>query len=155
MDQQNLNRQNRDAVRTDESIVAGESEKIKKFFKALAVLVVFFSSFSVPIYLSYKTQEKAKEMRVKMEMGQLRNWAMIYELENKDYDGLDNNVEIKKVFESIKSMGGNAYIFVSADHKRYCCQTNFLNKSLGSWCVDYTGNIGRDGNCDKNNVQCK
>lgn len=155
MDKQNFNRQNRDSLRTDESVVAGQSEKIKKFFKALAVLVVFFSSFSVPFYLSYQTQERAKEARIKMDMGQLKNWAMVYELQNNDYEGLENDKEIKRVFEDIKSMGGNAYIFVSKDHKKYCCQTNFLDKRFGSWCVDYTGRVGNDGKCDKNNIQCQ
>lgn len=155
MDQQNINSQNRDLVRADESIIAGQSEKIKKFFQALAVLVVFFSSLSMPLYLSYKAQGKAKQVRVKMEMGQLKNWGMIYQIENGSYNGLSNDPEIKKVFNDIKSMGGDAYIFISKDSKRYCCQANFLEKELGSWCVDHTGSLQSNGKCDASNIKCK
>jgi hypothetical protein len=136
-------------------VIAGQSEKIKKFFKALAVLVVFFSSFSVPMYLSYKAQEKAKEVRVKMDMSQLKNWAMVYELENSNYAGFENNSEIKRVFNDIESMNGTAYIFISDDFKKYCYQTNFSNKKLGTWCVDYSGYVGKKGNCKQNNISCE
>ncbi|MCK9445884.1 hypothetical protein M0Q50_03230 [bacterium] len=155
MDEQNTNHQNGDLIRTDESVVTGQVEKIKRLFRALAVLVVFISSFSVPVYVSYKTQTMAKEMRVRMDMGQLKNWAIIYKLEHNDYDGFKNDPEITRVFNDIKLMGGEAYIFVSNDAKKYCCQTNFIDKSFGSWCVDYTGNVGSNGKCGKNNIQCK
>ena len=155
MDEQNINRQNRDTIRTDESVVSGEVQKIRRFFKALAVLAVFAASLSVPIYVSYKTQIRAQEIRIKMDMGQLKNWATVYELEHDDYNGLDRDSEITRVFEDIKSMGGDAHIFISKDAKKYCCQTKFSNKSLDSWCVDYTGNIGGDGKCEEGNVRCK
>jgi fructose-1,6-bisphosphatase len=155
MDKQNTNYQNRDFIRTDESIISGETQKIKKFFKALAVLVVFFSSLSVPIFISYKTQMKAQEIRIKMDMGQIKNWATIYQLNNNNYYGLDRDSEINRVFEDIKLMDGDAHLFISKDFRKYCCQTNFLDKKLGKWCVDYSGNIGINGECDKVNTRCK
>jgi hypothetical protein len=153
MEQQNFNSENGDFVRTDGSIVAGESEKIKKLFKGLAVLVVFLSSLFMPLCLSYKAQEKAKEMRVKMDMSQLRNWAEVYELNNQDYAGLENDLEIQRVFKSIESMGGVASIFVSSDSKKYCSQANFSNKKLGTWCVDDSGNVQAGERCE--GVRCE
>jgi len=155
MDKQNTNYQNRDFIRTDESIISGETQKIKKFFKALAVLVVFFSSLSVPIFISYKTQMKAQEIRIKMDMGQIKNWATIYQLKNNNYYGLDRDSEINRVFEDIKLMGGEARIFVSKDARKYCCQAKFSDNSFGSWCVDYTGSVGGNGKCEEDNIQCK
>jgi len=155
MDEQNINHQNRNTIRTDESIVAGQVEKFKKLFKVLAILVVFLVSLSLPIYIAHKTEIRARIIRVKMDMGQLKNWAMVYELEHSNYNGLDKDLEINRVFNDIKSMGGNAYIWVSKDNKKYCCQTSFSDKNLGSWCVDYTGSVGSNGKCDKNNIQCK
>jgi len=132
-----------------------QSQIIKKFFKILAVLIVFVSSLSVPMYLSYKTESDARKMRVRMDMGQLKNWAILYSIEHGDYAGIEDEPEIKRVFTDIKAMGGYAFIFASKDNKKYCCQTNFLNKELGSWCVDHTGSVGGNGKCDINNVQCK
>jgi hypothetical protein len=155
MDKQNFNRKDRNTLRTDESIIAGESEKIKKFFKALAVLVVFFVSFSTPFYLSYKTQENAKALVVKINMSQLSNWAKIYELRNGDYYGLENNSEIKRIFDDIKSEGGNAYIFIDELSKKYCSEAKFTKKELGIWCIDSTGYIGKKGNCTADTVSCE
>jgi hypothetical protein len=155
MDQQNFNIQDRESLRTDESVISGESEKLKKFFRALAILVVFFSSLSVPLYLSYKAQEKAKEMRIIMDMGQLKNWAMVYSIKNGDYADFENSSEIKRVFDDIKSMDGDANIIVSSDSQRYCSQVNFINKKLGTWCVDFSGYVGKDGVCSQNNISCE
>ena len=155
MDEQNINHQNRDTIRTDESVVSGQVEKIKKLFKVLAVLVVFFSSLSLPIYIAHKTEMRAKEMRVKMDMGQLKNWTTIYLINNNSYKGLDKDSEINRVFNDIEAMGGNVDIWVSKDTRRYCCQANFSNKEFESWCVDYTGNVRNDKKCDLNNIQCK
>ena len=155
MDQQNINIQNRDTVRTDGSIVSAASGKIKKFVTGLAVLIVFGSSLAMPLFLSYKAQEKAKEMRVRMDMSQLKNWAQVYQLNNQDYAGFDNDVEIKRVFVDIKSMDGVANIFISRDSSRYCCQVSFSDKKMGTWCVDDSGYVGADGKCNKSNVKCK
>jgi hypothetical protein len=155
MDQQNINNQNGDSLRADESVIMGDSEKIKKFFRALAVLVVFFSSLSVPLYISYKTQENAKQMRIKMDMSQLKNWAEIYEVNSGNYFGLDNDSNVDGVFKDIESMGGSAHIIVSSDSIKYCCQTRFIKKELGTWCVDSSGYMGKDGGCDINNISCK
>jgi len=153
MDQQNTNNQDRHPLRADESI-SGDSEKVKKLFRALAVLVVFFVSLSVPLYISYKTQERAKEIRIKMDMSQLKNWAEIYEIKNGSYIGLENDLEVKKVFEDIESMGGVPNIFVSNDANEYCCQTEF-KKKLGVWCLDSSSYLGRDGGCNVNNISCE
>ena len=155
MDEQNINHQNRDPIRTDKSVVSGQVEKIKKLFKVLAVLIVFFTSLSVPIYIAHKTEMRAKEMRVRMDMGQLKNLATIYLINNNSYKGLDKDSEINKVFSDIELMGGNADIWVSKDTKRYCCQASFLDEKLGLWCVDYAGNVRSNEKCDLNNIQCK
>lgn len=155
MDEQNINSQNRDSIRTDGSIVAAESEKLKKLFVGLAVLVVFVLSLSVPLYLSYKAQEKAKEMRVKMDMSQVRNWAQVYEINNQTYRNFEKDSELIKVFKDINSMGGVADIFISKDSSKYCCQVQFTNKSLGTWCVDDSGYVGANGQCEKNNIKCE
>lgn len=155
MDQQNTNSQNRDSVRTDGSIVAGESEKIKKLFIGLAVLIIFCSSLAMPLYLSYKAQEKAKEMRVKMDMSQVSNWAQVYKINNQDYFGFDQDIELQRVFKDIASMDGTANIFISKDSKKYCCQVQFENKNLGTWCVDDSGHAGANGQCEKNNIKCE
>ncbi len=133
----------------------GDSEKIKKFFRTLAVLVVFVSSLSVPLYISYKTQENAKQMRVKMDMSQLKNWAEIYEVNNGNYLGLENDSNVLRVFKDIESMGGNTHIVVNSDSIKYCCQTKFTKKELGVWCVDSSGYMGKDGGCDINNISCE
>ena len=153
MEQQNFNSENGDFVRTDGSIVAGESEKIKKLFKGLAVLVVFLSSLFMPLYLAYKAQENAREVMVKMDMSQLMNWAEVYELNNRDYAGLENDLEIQRVFKSIESIGGVANIFVSSDSKKYCCQARFSSKKLGTWCVDDFGGVQAKKRCSS--VRCE
>jgi hypothetical protein len=107
------------------------------------------------MYLSYKTQEKAKEMRVKMDMGQLKNWAVVYEINNGNYLGFEKDSNVTRVFEDIKSMGGVVHIIVSKDSKRYCCQTKFTKKELGTWCVDSSGYVGKDGGCSINNITCE
>jgi len=136
-------------------MITEDSEKIKKFFKALAVLVVFFSSLSVPLYISYKTQENARQMRVKMDMSQLKNWAEIYEVNNGNYLGLENDSNVLRSFEDIELMGGYTHIVVSSDSIKYCCQTRFAKKALGTWCVDSSGYMGKDGGCDINNISCE
>jgi hypothetical protein len=120
----------------------------------LAVLVVFTVSLLLPLYISYKTQQHAKVIRVKMDMNQLRNWAEVYKIENNNYTGLEDDKEIKRVFEDIKSMGGLAIIFVSEDNTMFCCRTNFSNTRLGSWCIDSFGHVGGDGKCTANHIQC-
>ena len=154
MDKQNTNNKNRNPLRANESVGFGESEKLKKILRALAVLIVFVSSLLVPMYLSYKTQQNAKVMRVKMDMNQLKNWTKIYEIENSNYFGLDDDAEIKRVFEDIKVMGGLAVIFISEDNESFCCRTNFSNTRLGSWCIDSSGHVGDDGKCTANHIQC-
>jgi len=155
MDQQNSNSQNRDSVRTNGAIVSGESDKIKKLFIGLAVLIVFCSSLAMPLYLSYKAQEKAKEIRVKMDMSQVSNWAQVYRINNQSYSGFEQDLELKRVFKDIVSMGGLTDIFISPDSKKYCCQVQFENKNLGTWCVDDSGHIGSNGRCEKNNIKCE
>jgi len=155
MDQHSVNDKNRNSLRANEPMSFGEPEKIKKLFRALAVLVVFFSSMSLPLYLSYRTQENAKVIRVKMDMNQLNNWAKIYEVQNNDYIGFDNSKDVKRVFKDIESMGGVAHIFISKDGEKYCCKTEFLNKKLGTWCIDNFGSVGGDGKCSANYVQCE
>jgi hypothetical protein len=117
-------------------------------------LVVFAISLSLPLYVSYKTQQNAKVMRVKMDMNQLRNWAEVYKVENESYTGLGDNKEIKRVFEDIKSMDGTALIFVSDDGTKFCCRTDFSNRKLGNWCVDDSGYIGDNGKCNTDYFQC-
>lgn len=155
MDKQNTDSQNRNPLWADEPIIIGDSEKVKKFFKALAVLVVFLVSLSLPLYFSMRTQGKAKEIVVKMDMDQLKNWAEVYKIQNGSYTGLEDDSEIEKVFENIKSMGGNPRMIINRNSSKYCCQTEFIKKDLGTWCVDYSGYVGKDSNCNLNNISCK
>lgn len=155
MDKQNTNNKNRYSLWANEPIDFSDPETIKSLLKVLAVLVVFAASLCLPLYVSYKTQQNAKIMRIKMDMNQLRNWAEVYKIENSSYTGLENNVEIKRVFEDIKTMEGVAAIFVSADGKSFCCRTNFSNSRLGSWCIDNYGRVGDDGKCTTNHIQCE
>jgi hypothetical protein len=154
MDKQNTNNKNRKSLRANEPVDFGNLEILKNFLKSLAILVVFISSLLVPLYLSYKTQQNAKVMRVRMDMNQLKNWTKIYELENSNYFGLEDDEEIKRVFEDIKSMGGLSVIFVSNDYTSFCCRTNFSNTRLKNWCIDSLGHVGDDGKCSTNHIQC-
>jgi hypothetical protein len=94
-------------------------------------------------------------MRVKMNMNQLKNWAKIYEVENGDFIGFDNNRDVLIIFKDTESMGGIAHIFISKDGKEFCCKTEFLDKKIGTWCVDNAGNIGDDGKCSAEYAQCE
>jgi len=154
MDKQNTNNKNRNPLWANESIDFSDPENIKIILKFLAIFVVFTVSLCLPLYVSYKTQQNAKVMRIKMDMNQLRNWAEVYRIENNNYIGLENDVEIKRVFEDIKTMDGLTVIFVSTDGKSFCCRTNFSNTRLGSWCVDNFGRVGDDGKCTTNHIQC-
>jgi len=106
------------------------------------------------MYISYKTQENAKEMRIKMDMRQLKNWAIIYKINNDNYLNLEKDSEVSKVFKDIQSMGGNAYMVVSGDANKYCCQANFERKG-GVWCMDSSGYIGKDDKCSSVNISCE
>ena len=154
MDKQNTHNKNRKSLRANEPVEIGNPEILKNFLKSLAILAVFTSSLFVPMYLSYKTQQNAKVMRVKMDMNQLKNWTKIYEIENINYAGLEDDAEIKRVFEDIKSMGGLSVIFISEDNTKFCCRTNFSNTKLKTWCIDSLGHVGDDGKCTINHIQC-
>ncbi len=125
---------------------------IERVFRASAILVVFLISFSIPVGISFAVQEDARNMRIKMDMEQLRNWGEVYHLENKSYRGMENDDNIKKVFADIKEMKGATSIFVGKDHNSYCVKAIFRK---GSWCVDNTGHAGKDdGVCSQYVTKC-
>lgn len=153
MDQQNINRQNGNALRSNEPIANGEADKIKSFWKALAILIVFLGSFSFPFYCSFKAKEVAIELRIRMDMNQLKNWAEIYRLKHGTYSGLNDDLEVKRVFADIESMGGTVKITVDGDNEKYCSQSLFIKKDIETWCIDSSGHMGV-GACDSEAVSC-
>jgi hypothetical protein len=99
---------------------------------------------------SLAVQEQAKNMRIKMDMGQIRNWAEVYKLENKTYWGFEKDVDLERALADIKAMEGNAEIFVKGNS--YCVKVFFKK---GSFCVDSSGYIGKDnGICSDKVVNC-
>lgn len=129
-----------------------ESENIKKIFKALAALFVFLASFSVPVLICRSVEEDARNARIRMDMGQIRNWAEVYELKNKTYEGLGDNPELKRSFNDIGSMGGSVSVFVGEQHDSYCARVFFRK---GSFCVDSSGYAGKDrGICSSAMTNC-
>jgi len=124
----------------------------QRFFKALAVLIVFLISFSIPVCISFRVQEQAKNVRIKMDMGQLRNWAEVYRLTNKSYKGLETSPDLYRVFEDIKLMDGDAKVFVGNNYNSYCTRVSFKK---GSFCIDDSGYIGKDnGICSSDTTKC-
>ena len=129
-----------------------EARNIQKIFKAIAALFVFLISFSIPILICRSVEEDARNARIRMDMGQIRNWAEVYELENKTYEGLENDRELKRSFEDIGSMGGAVSVFVGEQHDSYCARVFFRK---GSFCVDSSGYAGKDkGNCSSSRARC-
>lgn len=150
MDKQNYNDQNGQSLRANGSIAEGDSEKLKKYLKILALFVVFFACFSIPFYCCYLTQENAKVAVVKMNAGQIRNWAQIYHLNNKSYLGLQDDYEIGRVLSGVREMNGEATIF--ADNDSYCAVLSFKR---ASFCVDNMGFVGEDdGACSQQSIKC-
>jgi len=126
--------------------------KNEKFFRRLAVLVVFLVSFSIPILISIIIQEDARNVRIKMDMGQMRDWAEVYSIENNDYKGLGTDPDIERFLGDIKDMKGNVNIFVGKNYNSYCAIVSFKK---GSFCVDASGYIGRDrGICSPHVTRC-
>lgn len=125
---------------------------VKRFFRASAALIVFLISFSIPVIIAFNVRERAMDMRIKMDMGQLKNWAEVYRLTNKSYKGFENDPDLYRFFEDIKSMNGEARIFIGKNHDSYC-STVFFKK--GSFCIDDSGYTGRDnGICSFENTRC-
>ncbi|MFA5714503.1 MAG: hypothetical protein WC998_02020 [Candidatus Paceibacterota bacterium] len=117
------------------------SLNIGRFFKASAVLVVFTISISIPLGISFSVQESARNVRIMMDMRQIRDWAEVHQLGNKNYKGFEDNSELKRVFKDIEDMGGKAYIFVAGNYNSYCIKVDFKK---GSRCIDNSGYIGKD-----------
>lgn len=131
-----------------------ESEvlNIKRFFKASAVLIVFLISFSIPVVIAFNLEEQAKNTRIKMDMGQLMNWAQVYEVQNKSFKGFEVDPNLSQFFKDIESMNGKVNIFVSQDYKEYCSKVFFKK---GSFCIDSFGYSGKDkGVCSIENTKC-
>lgn len=152
MDEQDLNSQDGHRLRPDESVMEIEAANIQKIFKALAALFVFLVSFSIPIFFCMKVEGEARNMRIRMDMGQIRNWAEVYKMENKNYKEFGSDPDLDRAFEDIRSMGGDVSIFVGKDDNSYCARV-FFDK--GSFCVDNSGYMGRDsGKCSSEKTRC-
>lgn len=125
---------------------------LKRLFKALAVLIVFLISFSIPVVVAFNLEETAKDMRIKMDMGQLKNWAEVYRLENKSYEGFEKDPDLYRFFEDIGEMDGEVKIFINQNHESYCSRVFFKR---GSFCIDNNGYFGEDkGICSSEYTKC-
>ena len=152
MDQQNFNGQDRYSLRPNEPVMESQALNLKRFFKALAVLIVFLISFSIPVVIAFNLEEQAKEMRIKMDMGQLKNWAEVYNLTNKSYEGFEKDPDLYRFFEDIELMDGEAKIFINQNYESYCSRVFFKR---GSFCIDDTGHLGKDeGICSSEHTRC-
>jgi hypothetical protein len=128
------------------------SSNLQGLLKIIAVLAVFLVFFSIPVLLFWQTQEQAKNIRITMDMKQLKNWSEVYRIENKNYKGFEKNPDLNRFFEDIKSMEGEARIFVSNDYNAYCARVLFKK---GSFCVDNLGYSGKDnGICSPGATKC-
>ena len=124
----------------------------QRFFKALALLIVFLVFFSIPVMVAFNIEEDARNIRIRMDMNQLKNWAEVYRLTNKSYQGFENDPDLSRVFEDIKSMKGEVNIFVSENNDSYCSRVFFRK---GSFCIDDSGYTGKDdGNCSSTFAKC-
>lgn len=151
MDEQDVNGQDRHGLWPDESMTEWLLSN-KRFLKGLAVLIVFLISFSIPVIISFVIQEDAKNMRIKLDMGQLRNWAEVYRLENKNYKGFEIDPDIERAIKDIKDMSGSVHIFVGKKYDSYCVKAVFRK---GSFCVDDSGYVGKDGGvCSPHVTKC-
>lgn len=130
----------------------GKALNAERAFKALAALIVFLISFSIPVFISLYVMEDARDTRIKMDMNSLKNWAQVYRMEEGSYGGFEANPELNVFFEDIKSMNGEAKIFVGEDYESYCVRVIFRK---GSLCVDNSGYIGKDkGICSPSVTKC-
>jgi hypothetical protein len=125
----------------------------KKLFKATAILIVFIIGFSIPFFIITSIQDDAKNTRIKMDMNQLKLWAETYGLQRDNYKGLDEDREIIRVVEDIKSAGGDCSIFVNSNNVKYCAETSLTKENMGKWCADSSGQIGK-GICSKETYKC-
>ena len=124
----------------------------KTLSNAFAVLIVFLVSFSIPVFVCLFVMEDAKNARIKMDVGSLKNWAQVYQMEDGNYKGLETNGKLKMFFEDIKSMDGEAKVFVGKDYKSYCARVIFKK---GSLCIDNSGYLGKDkGVCSSSITKC-
>ena len=152
MDQQNFNGQNRYGLRPNEPVMESRALNLKRFFKALALLIVFLISFSIPVVIAFNLEEQAKNMRIKMDMGQLKNWAEVYHLTNKSYEGFEKDPNLYRFFEDIEAMDGEAEIFINQNYESYCSRVFFKR---GSFCIDDAGYFGKDeGICSSGYTKC-
>jgi len=125
---------------------------LQRFFKALALLIVFLVFFSIPVMVALSIEEDARNTRIRMDMNQLKNWAEVYRLTNKSYEGFENDLDLFRVFEDVKSMGGEIKIFVNENDDSYCSRVFFRK---GSFCIDDSGYTGKDyGNCSSVFTKC-
>lgn len=125
---------------------------LQKLFKALAVLVVFLVFLSIPIIVGFRLEQQARDMRIKMDMGQLKNWAEVYRLTNKSYEGFENDPDLARFFDDIESMGGEVEIFIGENNDSYCARVFFSNSSF---CIDDSGYITEDnGVCSSETSHC-
>jgi len=125
---------------------------LQKLFKVSAVLIVFLVFFSIPVIIGYRMEEKARDMRIKMDMGQLKNWAEVYRLTNKSYEGFENDPDLARFFEDIEAMGGEVNIFIGENNDSYCAEV-FFRKC--SYCIDNSGYMTEDnGVCSSETPRC-
>jgi hypothetical protein len=125
----------------------------KKLFKAAAFLIVFIIGFSIPFFIISSIQENAKNVRIQMDMNQLKLWGESYGIQRNSYKGLDENKEMQSVVNDINSAGGNCFIYINKSFDKYCSETSLSNVKLGKWCVDSAGYVGR-GSCSRESYKC-
>lgn len=125
----------------------------KKLFKAAAILIVLIVGFSIPFIIINSVQEDTKNMRIRMDMNQLKLWAETHGLQRGNYEELESNKEVQKVIDDIGSAGGNCSLFVSSNYFKYCAETSFANIKMSKWCADSSGYVGK-GICSQESYRC-
>jgi hypothetical protein len=128
-----------------------KAKNCEMLFKVMAALAVFAVCFFTPILASRIVTKAARNSVILTDMGNLKNWAEIYELKNGTYAGLGEDADIRRMISDIKAQGGNCVL--SENSKDYCARTVFKEIKERDWCIDSAGYSGK-GLCSAGTFNC-
>ncbi len=117
--------------------------------EVLTVIMIIAILASIILVSLDTARERARDVTIQNQLGQLRSLAeALYTFEN-HYDELagavadratNDGIKYDRIEKEVNSMGGNLQISFATDNKAYCAYSQLVRNSDQGFCVDSTGN---------------
>lgn len=123
--------------------------------KLLIFGAVFLFFFSIPIMTINQFQKVDNENKVKNILKQIEAWGQVYSIKNNNYEGFENDIEIRMLkIELVATTGKEMEMYFSDDFNHFCVKA-MTNKD-NNYCIDDTGQLTRDSaGCARGTGRCK